>query len=941
MNKFIEKLKEFNKEFKEKLITPFIEKVLKPIWKIVKLVFYVVFYPVNLLLDLLAKLPSFVIAIFSVFIWGFGQLINRQYVKALIFFLLFTLLLFVEFTTGSYGQEFDLYNDKIPGNEIEEELSNYLPTWYYYNLKEINPTSAFAYEDFDLLHDVAASNGYTFDEDTLTFYDESNAVIGVDNVTYSNEAMYAFLGEQLRTIEDEVLTELQTTGDIDLLIVDFVKRIEVLGILNLQAIELIVEDENYDALISDQIPLSATEILVNDGHTVDEIGWNLTLSTYITDNQTALEEQAETDLIDAKQSELILEIDSLDQLADLLAKQNVLGFVNDLIVEQAERDIRLGGNFEDLRLERATLIATNDLVDDDHIVDEIGWDDTLANHLNDNYENFIVQAENELISEEYLIIYDDVYEAYDRQQTAIYYLNYYNSHYNSLFGDLILQYDSVASFADMMQERLGQLTNMDNDDYNKMLSRIYFQYNPELFDTLVDNVDNVFYERTGFFVKGAWGLVTMGSIPQTTLNQHKVIQFLLPSSGTQQITAWNIEIEGHHSTQLLLRGIIAMLVLVYVIFIFIWNIKDAYRTSKEIKETNEVPNEKEYFANVYENFFEYIVLTPALVLITFISVMPIFFGLAVAFTNYNIENLPPGQLISWVGFENFIQVFSVTSGSSIDFGGQFWKVFSWTLIWAFAATFTCFFGGFVQAVILNNTRVVFRKAWRSILILPWAMPALISQMIFRVMFNDNGYVNQILLRTGITQVFIDWGMIGRSFADAGDGLQRLFYFGEKNFQWLSNEANPWFVRVFIIVLNVWLGFPFFMALMSGVMTSIDKSLYEAASIDGATGFQQFRYITMPLVLLATSPLLVMTFSGNFNNFGVIYFITGGGPGEGTFETAYAGSTDILISWIYKLTVDDNIRWYSMASVFSILIFLIIGTLSAWNFTRTRAFKEDD
>ena len=132
-----------------------------------------------------------------------------------------------------------------------------------------------------------------------------------------------------------------------------------------------------------------------------------------------------------------------------------------------------------------------------------------------------------------------------------------------------------------------------------------------------------------------------------------------------------------------------------------------------------------------------------------------------------------------------------------------------------------------------------------------------------------------------------------------------------------------------------------MALMSGVMTSIDKSLYEAASIDGATGFQQFKYITMPLVLFATSPLLVMTFSGNFNNFGVIYFITGGGPGGQTYETAYAGSTDILISWIYTLTVDPNVRWYSMASVFSILIFLIIGTLSAWNFTRTRAFKEDD
>ena len=818
------------------------KKVLSPVMIIIWKVLRIPLYPFIQIYWLLTKLPPIVIGILSALVWGFGQFLNRQFIKAAIFFGLFALIIFVEFATGSYGQEFNLYNDKIPGDEIQEELSNYLPTWYFYNLKDINPTSEYAYEDFDLLHDVALSNGYTFNEDTLTFFDENNNAIEVDNVAYSNEDMYAFLGEQIRTIE---------------------------------AVEL---------------------------------------------------ENGVQDLMDE---------------AEVLANADVLKIVEGLIVERAQRDIRLGGSFEELRLERMTLIATNSLVGSGHIVDELNWDNTLSTYIDDHYETLLLQAEGELFDDKYIEIYDDVYEDIDRSTRAVYYIGYFNSHFQDLFGDLILQYDSVASFADMLQARLPQNTMMDNDDYNKMLARIYFAYNPVVYDDLVLKVDNIYNERAGFFVKGVWGLITMGSIPQTTLKDHEVLSFLLPSSGTQLIEAWTIEIAGHHSTQLLLRGIISVLVLVYVLFIYVWNFKDAYRTAKEIKETKEVPKEKEYFAELYENFFEYIVLTPALLLITFISVMPIFFGLAVAFTNYNIEHIPPGKLISWVGFQNFIEVFSITSGSSIDFGGQFWKVFSWTLIWATAATFTCFFGGFVQAVILNNKRVVFRKFWRSILILPWAMPALVSQMIFRVMFNDNGYVNQVLLSTGITQLFIDWGMLGRSFAEAGTGLQRLFYLGDQNFQWLSNEANPTFVKVFIIVLNVWLGFPFFMALMSGVMTSIDKSLYEAASIDGATGFQQFRYITMPLVLFATSPLLVMTFSGNFNNFGVIYFITGGGPGGGTYETAFAGSTDILISWIYTLTVDPNVRWYSMASVFSILIFLIIGTLSAWNFTRTRAFKEDD
>ena len=140
------------------------------------------------------------------------------------------------------------------------------------------------------------------------------------------------------------------------------------------------------------------------------------------------------------------------------------------------------------------------------------------------------------------------------------------------------------------------------------------------------------------------------------------------------------------------------------------------------------------------------------------------------------------------------------------------------------------------------------------------------------------------------------------------------------------------------MINIWLGFPYFMALMTGVMTAIDKTLYEAADIDGANGWQKIRLITMPLVLYSTAPILIMTFSGNFNNFGVIYFITGGGPNDGKPSLGFAGDTDILISWMYKLTVDYSI--YNMASVFSVLIFLFVGSVTAWNLSRTRAFQED-
>jgi arabinogalactan oligomer / maltooligosaccharide transport system permease protein len=501
--------------------------------------------------------------------------------------------------------------------------------------------------------------------------------------------------------------------------------------------------------------------------------------------------------------------------------------------------------------------------------------------------------------------------------------------------ELLLEYDVFKAFQDSIVGGLGGRDNYNTDAYNKMLVQLMFRFDETIYERYAEVFLNPFHENAGFFVKGLWGVITLGVTPSRTVTEHYELTFFIPDGFSRR----GVELQGNFSQQLLLRGIISNLLLVYFIGIFIWNIRDAFKTAKIIEKTKKVPDQVQYFKDVYENAFEYIVLMPALFLVTFISVMPILFGMLVAFTNYDAQHIPPNNLFTWVGLENFRVIFTLNEQGGLPFGTQFFRVFSWTLIWAFASTFTVFFGGFIQAVILANNRVVFRKVWRSLLILPWAIPALISQMVFNVMFRDRGWVNQTLSNIGVYDWLIERGMLGRSFAEAGTGLDRLLYFGEENIQWISNEANPWFVRIFIIVLNIWLGFPFFMALMTGVMTSIDRSLYEAASIDGATGFQQFRFITMPLVLFATSPLLIMTFAGNFNNFGVIYFITQGGPG-GDFTTAFAGQTDILISWIYKLTTDANVRWYSMASVFSLLIFLIIGTISAWNFTRTRAFKEE-
>jgi arabinogalactan oligomer/maltooligosaccharide transport system permease protein len=175
----------------------------------------------------------------------------------------------------------------------------------------------------------------------------------------------------------------------------------------------------------------------------------------------------------------------------------------------------------------------------------------------------------------------------------------------------------------------------------------------------------------------------------------------------------------------------------------------------------------------------------------------------------------------------------------------------------------------------------------------------------RLAFNGMGPLNQILMEMGFERV-----------------------------DWLT---DPFIAKVVLIAVNLWLSSAGFMVMMSGVLTSISKEVYEAADIDGASEGQKFRRITLPLVLYATAPLLVMNLAGNINNFGVIYLLTDGGPVNPSYR--FAGSTDILLSWVYKMTLQQS--QYNMASVVSILLFIVIAVVSVFNLKRTKSFKEED
>jgi arabinogalactan oligomer / maltooligosaccharide transport system permease protein len=518
---------------------------------------------------------------------------------------------------------------------------------------------------------------------------------------------------------------------------------------------------------------------------------------------------------------------------------------------------------------------------------------------------------------------------------------------NLIYNSKRIQYketDFSVTFRQAMSYTFSYAWNEYNGiDYTKLMIKVYHELNPEVKDSYIESYNNFFYDQGGLFVRGYWAVVTLGTAQKLSISGHMGLMDSMIGTRDSDYSLLStvsisdpVPIQGHVSTLLLLEGLIGVILSFFFFIIMIWNIRDAYVTAEKKRNKKKVLKDIAYFKNVYEESFEYIVLSPAIFVLGFISIMPIAFGFVIAFTNIS-GNESMLDTFDWVGLTNFFALFNFTTGLGASFGLAFWRVLSWTIVWAVLSTGTVFFGGFIQALILNSEKVVFRKLWRTILILPWAIPALLSQMVFSVMFNEVGFVNTFMQEIGIYEILRNLKMLGVSY-DSLTGFSKLLYLGESNIQWFSNPFNPTFVRATLIVVNIWLGFPYFMALMTGVMTAIDKTLYEAADIDGASSMQKISKITMPLVLYSTAPILIMTFSGNFNNFGVIYFITGGGPNAGIASRGFAGDTDILISWMYTLTVDYSI--FNMASVFSVLIFLFVGSLTAWNLSRTRAFMED-
>lgn len=370
--------------------------------------------------------------------------------------------------------------------------------------------------------------------------------------------------------------------------------------------------------------------------------------------------------------------------------------------------------------------------------------------------------------------------------------------------------------------------------------------------------------------------------------------------------------QNDHSIVMLIKGILALFILIMIVGIYVSNIIDAYKGTKERDRGTKPGTMKTFFKDLGGKAFPYVVLSPTFILILFFIALPVTFGTLLAFTNYSApEHIPPKALVDWVGLSNIKNMIQLPMWNK-TFAG----IFTWTVVWAVLSSFTCYTAGLLVALFLNSKRVPFKRFFRTIYILPYSVPALISLLIWYNLTNGQfGPINLTLKELGVIDPY--FGLIAN------------------NIGWLS---DPILARMTVVLVNLWLGFPYFMALLTGVLTSIPDEMYEAAEIDGANSFQKFFKITLPMVLIATSPIITMTFAANFNNFNAIFFLTGGGP-QGMYDAgAEAGSTDILITWIYKLTI--NRQMYNVAALMSLIIFVVIGTLSIYNFRKTGAFNED-
>lgn len=383
---------------------------------------------------------------------------------------------------------------------------------------------------------------------------------------------------------------------------------------------------------------------------------------------------------------------------------------------------------------------------------------------------------------------------------------------------------------------------------------------------------------------------------------------MLPSLGDQeQAEIWNEAkgiyeyVESDNSLVLLLYGIATLFIIVWFVLMWCASLKSAYKTECLSDEGKHINSFLDDIKDLFHINLHKTLLTLPVGGVLLFNILPLVFMISMAFTSYSKEG-DHLLLFDWVGFKNFGKVLSLSN----NIGKTFWSVLGWTLIWAVFATATNYILGMLLAIIINRKGTRGKAFWRFCFILSIAVPMFVSLLIMRTMLQPSGAINTLLINMGIIDKALSF------FTDA-----------------------TW-ARVTVIVINIWVGVPYTMMQVTGILQNIPAELYEAARVDGANAVVTFFKITLPYMLFVTTPYLITTFTSNINNFNVIYLLSGGDP---TPVGSTAGKTDLLVTWLYKLTIDQ--QYYNVGAVIGILTFVVLAIVSLVTYRNTGSYKNEE
>ncbi|MDK6349225.1 carbohydrate ABC transporter permease [Bifidobacterium scardovii] len=387
-------------------------------------------------------------------------------------------------------------------------------------------------------------------------------------------------------------------------------------------------------------------------------------------------------------------------------------------------------------------------------------------------------------------------------------------------------------------------------------------------------------------VSGVPSLTTLATLGSRTQTRQKIDGY------------WHYD-PGDNSVLLMVYGVAT--VFITVLFAIFWSyaVRSAYKAQLLAAETGGAPGFGDDLRGITDRNAQISFMSlPVLGILAF-TVLPTLIMMCIAFTDYDSDHV---LLFDWVGLRNFTQLFSDTGEIN---AAQFAGVLTWTLVWAFFATFLNFFLGLFLAMVINRRTTRLKGFWRAIFSLSIAVPQFVSLLVINQMLQPHEAINRLLA---------SWGWI--------DAPLPFF-------------TDTTWARVTVIVVNLWIGIPFTIMQITGILQNIPADQYEAARLDGANWWQVFTRITMPYLVFVLTPYLITTFTGNVNNFNVIYLLSGGSP---TPVGDTAGKTDLLITWLYKLTVDRGD--YNLGAVIGIFTFITLAAVSLITYRSSASYKNE-